>query len=100
MNDRHSTFLSHPITNRRYEPLLVLYRHQWLQLSDWHPRVFIHVGVFFFQYSPPSVTRVALKIVTPVVITVFVLAVYLHAQQVESTARLDFLWKLQVHIFE
>lgn len=44
---------------------------------------------------PPSVTRVALKIVTPVVITVFVLAVYLHAQQVESTARLDFLWKLQ-----
>ncbi|XP_028599192.2 adenylate cyclase type 5 isoform X2 [Podarcis muralis] len=44
---------------------------------------------------PPSVSRVALKIVTPVVITVFVLAVYLHAQQVESTARLDFLWKLQ-----
>uniref|UniRef100_A0A6J0UC57 adenylate cyclase n=1 Tax=Pogona vitticeps TaxID=103695 RepID=A0A6J0UC57_9SAUR len=44
---------------------------------------------------PPTVPRVALKIVTPVVITVFVLAVYLHAQQVESTARLDFLWKLQ-----
>ncbi|KAL8183156.1 UNVERIFIED_CONTAM: Adenylate cyclase type 5 [Gekko kuhli] len=45
--------------------------------------------------SPTGVSRVALKIVTPVVITVFVLAVYLHAQQVESTARLDFLWKLQ-----
>uniref|UniRef100_A0A8C6YEH9 Adenylate cyclase type 5 n=1 Tax=Naja naja TaxID=35670 RepID=A0A8C6YEH9_NAJNA len=44
---------------------------------------------------PSHVSRVALKIVTPVVITVFVLAVYLHAQQVESTARLDFLWKLQ-----
>ncbi|XP_050975185.1 adenylate cyclase type 5 isoform X2 [Labeo rohita] len=40
-------------------------------------------------------TRVSLKIMTPVVITVFVLALYLHAQQVESTARLDFLWKLQ-----
>ncbi|XP_042699023.1 adenylate cyclase type 5 isoform X3 [Chrysemys picta bellii] len=40
-------------------------------------------------------SRVALKIVTPIVITVFVLALYLHAQQVESTARLDFLWKLQ-----
>ncbi|XP_052003824.1 adenylate cyclase type 5-like isoform X1 [Xyrauchen texanus] len=40
-------------------------------------------------------TRVPLKIITPVVITVFVLALYLHAQQVESTARLDFLWKLQ-----
>ncbi|XP_061465066.1 adenylate cyclase type 5 [Rhineura floridana] len=47
------------------------------------------------EICPPSVSRVALKIVTPVVITVFVLAVYLHAQQVESTARLDFLWKLQ-----
>uniref|UniRef100_A0A8D0HCQ9 Adenylate cyclase type 5 n=1 Tax=Sphenodon punctatus TaxID=8508 RepID=A0A8D0HCQ9_SPHPU len=44
---------------------------------------------------PPNVSRVALKIVTPIVITVFVLALYLHAQQVESTARLDFLWKLQ-----
>ncbi|XP_036448713.1 adenylate cyclase type 5 isoform X1 [Colossoma macropomum] len=40
-------------------------------------------------------SRVPLKIMTPVVITVFVLALYLHAQQVESTARLDFLWKLQ-----
>ncbi|NXE18064.1 ADCY5 cyclase, partial [Ardeotis kori] len=45
--------------------------------------------------SSPAMTRVALKIVTPVIITVFVLALYLHAQQVESTARLDFLWKLQ-----
>lgn len=34
---------------------------------------------------------------TPVILTVFVLALYLHGQQVESTARLDFLWKLQVH---
>ncbi|XP_053327683.1 adenylate cyclase type 5 isoform X2 [Spea bombifrons] len=42
-----------------------------------------------------STSRVALKIVTPVIITVFVLALYLHGQQVESTARLDFLWKLQ-----
>ncbi|XP_056392581.1 adenylate cyclase type 5 [Hyla sarda] len=39
--------------------------------------------------------RVTLKIATPVIISVFVLALYLHAQQVESTARLDFLWKLQ-----
>ncbi|XP_075037258.1 adenylate cyclase type 5 isoform X6 [Mixophyes fleayi] len=42
-----------------------------------------------------GVSRVALKITTPIIITVFVLALYLHAQQVESTARLDFLWKLQ-----
>ncbi|XP_013769604.1 adenylate cyclase type 5 [Pundamilia nyererei] len=42
-----------------------------------------------------GVDKVPLKIMTPVVITVFVLALYLHAQQVESTARLDFLWKLQ-----
>lgn len=43
-------------------------------------------------------SKVPLKIMTPVVITVFVLALYLHAQQVESTARLDFLWKLQVSV--
>lgn len=40
--------------------------------------------------------KVALRYVTPVVLAVFALALYLHAQQVESTARLDFLWKLQV----
>uniref|UniRef100_A0A8C3UQQ1 adenylate cyclase n=1 Tax=Catharus ustulatus TaxID=91951 RepID=A0A8C3UQQ1_CATUS len=39
--------------------------------------------------------EVALRYVTPVVLAVFALALYLHAQQVESTARLDFLWKLQ-----
>ncbi|XP_036600340.1 adenylate cyclase type 5 [Trichosurus vulpecula] len=44
---------------------------------------------------PEHVTKVALKIMTPIIISVFVLALYLHAQQVESTARLDFLWKLQ-----
>ncbi|ERE76559.1 adenylate cyclase type 5-like protein, partial [Cricetulus griseus] len=44
---------------------------------------------------PEHATKVALKVVTPIVISVFVLALYLHAQQVESTARLDFLWKLQ-----
>ncbi|XP_060678345.1 adenylate cyclase type 5-like, partial [Hemiscyllium ocellatum] len=40
-------------------------------------------------------SRVPLKYMTPVVLMVFVIALYLHAQQVESTARLDFLWKLQ-----
>ncbi|XP_053564033.1 adenylate cyclase type 6 isoform X3 [Bombina bombina] len=40
-------------------------------------------------------SKIPLKYVTPVILTVFVLALYLHAQQVESTARLDFLWKLQ-----
>uniref|UniRef100_A0A8C2UE57 Adenylate cyclase type 5 n=1 Tax=Coturnix japonica TaxID=93934 RepID=A0A8C2UE57_COTJA len=49
----------------------------------------------FTSFLSATMTRVALKIVTPVIITVFVLALYLHAQQVESTARLDFLWKLQ-----
>ncbi|CAL1606520.1 unnamed protein product [Knipowitschia caucasica] len=44
---------------------------------------------------PYVVTKVSLRVMTPVILTVFVLALYLHAQQVESTARLDFLWKLQ-----
>ncbi|KAF6117259.1 adenylate cyclase 6 [Phyllostomus discolor] len=43
----------------------------------------------------PASGRVALKYMTPVILLVFALALYLHAQQVESTARLDFLWKLQ-----
>ncbi|XP_006902552.1 PREDICTED: adenylate cyclase type 6 isoform X2 [Elephantulus edwardii] len=43
----------------------------------------------------PAPGRVALKYMTPVILLVFALALYLHAQQVESTARLDFLWKLQ-----
>ncbi|XP_061592202.1 adenylate cyclase type 6-like [Cololabis saira] len=42
-----------------------------------------------------DVYKVSLKVMTPVVLMVFVLALYLHGQQVESTARLDFLWKLQ-----
>ncbi|XP_060749410.1 adenylate cyclase type 6 [Tachysurus vachellii] len=45
--------------------------------------------------SEPHSSKVPLKMMTPVILTVFVLALYLHAQQVESTARLDFLWKLQ-----
>uniref|UniRef100_A0A8C1J9E4 adenylate cyclase n=1 Tax=Cyprinus carpio TaxID=7962 RepID=A0A8C1J9E4_CYPCA len=44
---------------------------------------------------PEMVTKVSLRVSIPVILTVFVLALYLHAQQVESTARLDFLWKLQ-----
>ncbi|XP_037702749.1 adenylate cyclase type 6 isoform X5 [Choloepus didactylus] len=43
----------------------------------------------------PAAGRVALKYMTPVILLMFALALYLHAQQVESTARLDFLWKLQ-----
>ncbi|KAM9177230.1 adenylate cyclase type 6 isoform 2-T2 [Mergus octosetaceus] len=47
------------------------------------------------QGECPTEGKVALRYVTPVVLAVFALALYLHAQQVESTARLDFLWKLQ-----
>ncbi|XP_056094604.1 adenylate cyclase type 6 isoform X1 [Rhinichthys klamathensis goyatoka] len=47
------------------------------------------------NYCQETVTKVSLRVSIPVVLTVFVLALYLHAQQVESTARLDFLWKLQ-----
>lgn len=47
--------------------------------------------------SLETMTKVSLKIITPVILTVFVVALYLHGQQVESTARLDFLWKLQVN---
>ncbi len=54
------------------------------------------VCVVVFPHSQETVTKVSLRVSIPVILTVFVLALYLHAQQVESTARLDFLWKLQV----
>lgn len=44
----------------------------------------------------PAEGKVALLYMTPVILLLFALALYLHAQQVESTARLDFLWKQQV----
>ncbi len=54
------------------------------------------VCVVVFPHSQETVTKVSLRVSIPVILIVFVLALYLHAQQVESTARLDFLWKLQV----
>uniref|UniRef100_A0A8C3USC6 adenylate cyclase n=1 Tax=Catharus ustulatus TaxID=91951 RepID=A0A8C3USC6_CATUS len=53
------------------------------------------VGSGSWGSCSPAEGKVALRYVTPVVLAVFALALYLHAQQVESTARLDFLWKLQ-----
>lgn len=54
----------------------------------------MHISLY--PLSQENVTKVSLKVMTPVILAVFVLTLYLHAQQVESTARLDFLWKLQV----
>ncbi|XP_052245412.1 adenylate cyclase type 5-like isoform X2 [Dreissena polymorpha] len=42
-----------------------------------------------------SSTNIALKWETIVVLVVFSFFLFIHAQQVESTARLDFLWKVQ-----
>ncbi|XP_076874719.1 LOW QUALITY PROTEIN: adenylate cyclase type 6 [Brachyhypopomus gauderio] len=47
------------------------------------------------EHCQERVHKVPLKVMTPIILTIFVLALYLHAQQIESTARLDFLWKLQ-----
>lgn len=66
-----------------------------------HVTCVLHTSQMLIRVSPSfvsleTVTKVSLKVMTPVILTVFVLALYLHGQQVESTARLDFLWKLQV----
>uniref|UniRef100_A0A671MLY3 adenylate cyclase n=1 Tax=Sinocyclocheilus anshuiensis TaxID=1608454 RepID=A0A671MLY3_9TELE len=66
-------------------------RHIFCSVSD----KLQSVCVVVFPYSQETVTKVSLRVSIPVILTVFVLALYLHAQQVESTARLDFLWKLQ-----
>ncbi|XP_077978185.1 adenylate cyclase type 5-like [Glandiceps talaboti] len=38
---------------------------------------------------------VAMKVLTPCVIVLYIIALWLHGTQVESTSRLDFLWRLQ-----
>uniref|UniRef100_A0A673NEI9 adenylate cyclase n=1 Tax=Sinocyclocheilus rhinocerous TaxID=307959 RepID=A0A673NEI9_9TELE len=79
--------------------LMLLIQLTFLLLVEW-PEValFDNADLFVTANALSSfvaVTKVSLKVMTPVILTVFVLALYLHAQQVESTARLDFLWKLQ-----
>uniref|UniRef100_A0A8B9L544 adenylate cyclase n=1 Tax=Astyanax mexicanus TaxID=7994 RepID=A0A8B9L544_ASTMX len=71
-------------------PLVDLYDNADLLVTNIRP-VFTSCS----PYSHERMSKVSLKVMTPVILTVFVLALYLHAQQVESTARLDFLWKLQ-----
>uniref|UniRef100_A0A665VW94 adenylate cyclase n=1 Tax=Echeneis naucrates TaxID=173247 RepID=A0A665VW94_ECHNA len=83
--------------------LMLLIQLTFLLLVEW-PQValFDNADLLVIANTLPSfnetaehVTKVSLKVMTPVILTVFVLALYLHGQQVESTARLDFLWKLQ-----
>uniref|UniRef100_A0A8D2ZEG0 Adenylate cyclase type 6 n=1 Tax=Scophthalmus maximus TaxID=52904 RepID=A0A8D2ZEG0_SCOMX len=87
--------------------LMLLIQLVFLLLVEW-PQVALFDNADLFVTSnamssfnettnqcPFVVTKVSLRVMTPVILTVFVLALYLHAQQVESTARLDFLWKLQ-----
>uniref|UniRef100_A0A8C9YTH9 Adenylate cyclase type 6 n=1 Tax=Sander lucioperca TaxID=283035 RepID=A0A8C9YTH9_SANLU len=75
--------------------LMLLIQLTFLLLVEW-PQVALFDNADLFVTSNAIVTfEVSLRVMTPVILTVFVLALYLHAQQVESTARLDFLWKLQ-----
>uniref|UniRef100_A0A669E2H8 Adenylate cyclase type 6 n=1 Tax=Oreochromis niloticus TaxID=8128 RepID=A0A669E2H8_ORENI len=80
--------------------LMLLIQLTFLLLVEW-PQVALFDNADLFVTSNFKtcfifvVTKVSLRVMTPVILTVFVLALYLHAQQVESTARLDFLWKLQ-----
>uniref|UniRef100_A0A8K9WS52 Adenylate cyclase type 6 n=1 Tax=Oncorhynchus mykiss TaxID=8022 RepID=A0A8K9WS52_ONCMY len=77
--------------------LMVLIQVTFLLLVEW-PQVALFDNADLLLTASTlqeTVTKVSLKVMTPVILTVFVLALYLHAQQVESTARLDFLWKLQ-----
>uniref|UniRef100_A0A8B9KLV1 adenylate cyclase n=1 Tax=Astyanax mexicanus TaxID=7994 RepID=A0A8B9KLV1_ASTMX len=82
--------------------LMLLIQLTYLLLVEWpevalfdNADLFVTSNCFLINFFPYTVTKVSLKVMTPVILTVFVLALYLHAQQVESTARLDFLWKLQ-----
>uniref|UniRef100_A0A8C1Y7K5 adenylate cyclase n=1 Tax=Cyprinus carpio TaxID=7962 RepID=A0A8C1Y7K5_CYPCA len=83
--------------------LMLLIQLTFLLLVEWpevalfdNADLFVTANALVFNETLEfEVTKVSLKVMTPVILTIFVLALYLHAQQVESTARLDFLWKLQ-----
>uniref|UniRef100_A0A8C1WVM9 adenylate cyclase n=1 Tax=Cyprinus carpio TaxID=7962 RepID=A0A8C1WVM9_CYPCA len=85
--------------------LMLLIQLTFLLLVEWpevalfdNSDLFVTANALVFNETLQCafrVTKVSLKVMTPVILTIFVLALYLHAQQVESTARLDFLWKLQ-----
>lgn len=93
---------SHPFPRPAFDETL----EEWWERShsvhfsspclDFALRSWTLASLRLLSLSPDMVAMVSLKIMTPVILTVFVLALYLHGQQVESTARLDFLWKLQV----
>ena len=55
----------------------------------------MYVFIFRLELSDPS-TSIPLKWETIIVLILFTFFLFIHAQQVESTARLDFLWKVQV----
>uniref|UniRef100_A0AAX7VH29 Adenylate cyclase type 6 n=1 Tax=Astatotilapia calliptera TaxID=8154 RepID=A0AAX7VH29_ASTCA len=79
--------------------LMLLIQLTFLLLVEW-PQVALFDNADMLvinsgMHHCDDVTKVSLKVMTPIILTVFVLALYLHGQQVESTARLDFLWKLQ-----
>uniref|UniRef100_A0A6Q2XWF1 Adenylate cyclase type 6 n=1 Tax=Esox lucius TaxID=8010 RepID=A0A6Q2XWF1_ESOLU len=78
--------------------LMLLIQLTFLLLMEW-PQVALFDNADLFVTSnalhSSDLFPLSLRVMTPVILTVFVLALYLHAQQVESTSRLDFLWKLQ-----
>uniref|UniRef100_A0A672ZXH7 adenylate cyclase n=1 Tax=Sphaeramia orbicularis TaxID=375764 RepID=A0A672ZXH7_9TELE len=76
--------------------LMLFIQLTFLVLVEW-PQValFDNADLLIIANTMQNVPKVPLRVMTPVILTVFVLALYLHGQQVESTARLDFLWKLQ-----
>lgn len=51
--------------------------------------LFVHLG------NPSAMTEAASKYTTVIIIVTFVMGLLIHGQQIESTSRLDFLWKLQ-----
>ena len=57
-------------------------------------------AVFVLRISEGEArTGVVLRIESVVVLVLFMVVLVIHSQQVESTARLDFLWKVQVSVF-
>ncbi|KAJ8314268.1 LOW QUALITY PROTEIN: hypothetical protein KUTeg_008829 [Tegillarca granosa] len=58
--------------------------------------IFSEIRFFFIIRMEETVTVIPLKWETIVVLILFSVVLFVHAQQGESTARLDFLWKVQL----
>ena len=62
---------------------------------------YIHIFIYFFRVNTwDPLTVIPLKWEIILYLFFFMILLFVHSQQVEATARLDFLWKIQVTTYD